>query len=413
MQARQERSIEERIADLPPPSLWRNRDFLLLWTGQIVSSVGTQVSQLALPLLVLAVTGSPAQAGVLTAVRSVPYVLFLLPAGALLDRWNRKRVMILCDTGRVIALGSVPVGLAVGRLTLLQLAVVALVEGTLFTFFNVAEASSLPNVVRKEQLTHAVGLSWTTDSVAALIGPAVSGALYGISRSLPFLADAISYAGSVVSLRFIRSEFQQERVRGQVDLLGEIREGLGWLWRRPVLRFLAILVGGLNLFSFGYPLIVIVRAQELHASPLLIGLLFATGGIGALAGSLAAAPLQKWLGFGRLMLWSTWIWVITWLPFAFAPTLPTFAVANILGWLIVPVFMVTQYSYRLSTIPDELQGRANSVFKLVAFGVQPFSLAMTGALLQLFGPISTIFIIVVPQTVLAVTATLYRPLRRA
>lgn len=250
MQARQERSIEERIADLPPPSLWRNRDFLLLWTGQIVSSVGTQVSQLALPLLVLAVTGSPAQAGVLTAVRSVPYVLFLLPAGALLDRWNRKRVMILCDTGRVIALGSVPVGLAVGRLTLLQLAVVALVEGTLFTFFNVAEASSLPNVVRKEQLTHAVGLSWTTDSVAGLIGPAVSGALYGISRSLPFLADAISYAGSVVSLRFIRSEFQQERVRGQVDLLGEIREGLGWLWRRPVLRFLAILVGGLNLFRF-------------------------------------------------------------------------------------------------------------------------------------------------------------------
>src|SRR5579863_2777914 len=107
--------------------LWRNRDYMLLWSGQMVSSVGTRVSQLAFPLLVLALTHSPAQAGLIAALRGLPYALFILPAGALVDRWNRKRVMILCDTGRALALGSIPVALLLGHLSLIQLYSVALV----------------------------------------------------------------------------------------------------------------------------------------------------------------------------------------------------------------------------------------------------------------------------------------------
>ena len=103
----------------PPPrrraSLWRNRDYLLLWSGQAVSSAGTQVSGIAFPLLVLAITGSPAQAGLACAPCALPYLIFSLPVGALIDRWDRKRVMILCDAGRAIALGSIPVALALGR----------------------------------------------------------------------------------------------------------------------------------------------------------------------------------------------------------------------------------------------------------------------------------------------------------
>lgn len=111
-------------ADIVAPKripLWRNRDYMLLWSGQIVSSVGTRVSQLAFPLLVLALTHSPAQAGLIAALRGLPYALFILPAGAMVDRWNRKRVMILCDAGRAIALGSIPIALLLGHLTILQL----------------------------------------------------------------------------------------------------------------------------------------------------------------------------------------------------------------------------------------------------------------------------------------------------
>src|SRR5438105_1203498 len=132
-----------------PASLWRNYDYLLLWSGQIISSIGTQVSDLAFPFLVLALTNSPAQAGFVGAAGMLPYLLFSLPAGALVDRWNRKRVMILCDSGRALSLGSIPLAFALGRLTLAQLYIVSLIEGTLFVFFNIAEVASLPRIVRK------------------------------------------------------------------------------------------------------------------------------------------------------------------------------------------------------------------------------------------------------------------------
>ena len=113
----------------PSRPLWRNRDFLLLWNGQTISTLGTNISTLALPLLVLALTHSPAQAGLLTATRLLPYLLFSLPAGALLDRWDRKEVMIRCDLIRWLALGSVPLAFALGHLTLVHLYVVAFLEG--------------------------------------------------------------------------------------------------------------------------------------------------------------------------------------------------------------------------------------------------------------------------------------------
>src|SRR5436309_601038 len=191
--------------------LWRNRDYMLLWWGQMISAVGTRVSMLAFPLFVLALTHSPAQAGLIGAMRGLPYALLILPAGALVDRWNRKRVMILCDIGRAIALGSIPIALILGRLTIVQLYVVSLVEGILFTFFGLAETACLPQVVAKEQLPTAAAQGMAIDSVSELIGPAIGGVLYSIGRAIPFLTDAISYAASALSLFFIKAQFQEER----------------------------------------------------------------------------------------------------------------------------------------------------------------------------------------------------------
>ena len=163
---------------------------MLLWSGQVVSNVGTQVSQLAFPLLILALTGSAAQAGFAGALRALPYLFFSLPAGALIDRWDRKRTMIICDAGRAISLASIPVAYALGDLTIVQLYLVSAIEGTLYVFFNIAEAACLPRVVPKEQLPAATAQNMATDGITVLIGPPLGGALYAAGKFLPFVADA-------------------------------------------------------------------------------------------------------------------------------------------------------------------------------------------------------------------------------
>jgi predicted MFS family arabinose efflux permease len=393
--------------------LWRNRDYLLLWGGQMISSVGTRVSMLAFPLFVLALTHSPAQAGLIGAMRGLPYALLILPAGALVDRWNRKRVMILCDIGRAIALGSIPIALIIGRLTIAQLYVVSLVEGTLFTFFSLAETACLPHVVSKEQLPTAAAQGMVIDSVSGLIGPSIGGVLYGIGRAVPFLTDAISYGASVVSLFFIKAKFQEDRDPAPLHLWADIKEGLSWLWNKPLIRFLALLTGGMVAPVVGYSLILIVIAQSQHASSFAIGVILACGGIGSILGAFLVTPLQKRFSFGQLMIASTWIWALTWLLFAVAPNPLILGIVTTVTFIIVPIYLSVQFGYRLALIPDHLQGRVNSVFRLIAFGSEPIGLAVTGILLQAFGPVTTVLVLFVPQFILSIAATLNKGLRNA
>ncbi len=403
-----------------PRSIWRNRDYLLLWSGQIVSAVGSRVSQLAFPLLMFALTHSPAQAGFLSAARGVAYAVCMLPAGALVDRWNRKRVMIICDAGRAVALGSIPIAVALGHLTFVQLYVVSLVEGALFVFFGLAEAAAIPQVVGKEQIGDATAQVQIIDSASGLIGPSLGGVLFGLGQLFPFLADAISYLCSVVSLCFIRRKFQEERAATEPpadltlrQLYAEVREGLIWLWREPLLRFIALLTGGLIFPVSGYALIVIVLAQGQHASNVEIGFVFAAGGAGTLVGALLAGPVQRRFSFAKIMIVGTWGWALTWLLFAVARTPLALGIVTAVTFVVVPVYMAAQFSYRLRLIPDHLQGRVNSVFRMIAFGSEPLGLALTGVLLQIWGPIPTILVLFVPQLALAIAATWSRSLRAA
>src|SRR6185437_1846899 len=152
-------------------------------------------------------------------------------------------VMLVCDAGRALALGSIPLAYALNHLTMAQIYAVSLAEGALYVFFTLAESAALPRVVAKSQLSAATAQNEVTGGVVTLLGPSLGGALYGLMRSLPFLADAISYSASVISLAWIRLPFQEERaprVGGRAGgLRAEIREGLAWLWREPVLRSLA------------------------------------------------------------------------------------------------------------------------------------------------------------------------------
>jgi MFS family permease len=395
------------------PSVLHNPDFRLLWSGQIVSALGSHASGLAFPLLMLSVTRSAAETGLLIAVRDLPNIVLPLPVGVLVDRWDRKKLMIVSELGRGVALGSIPLALATGHLSLLQLAAVTLVEGAMQNVFGLAGSASLLRVVAEDELGDAVAMGSIGGSASRLIGPSIGGLLFTISRALPFLVDAVSYVASALSLFFIRPEFQQKREATRQDFRGEIREGVSWLWHHPVLRFLAFLMAGLNFFSFGNQLILIVRAQELHASAFEIGLLFATGGVGGILGSLAASYLQRRVLFGRLMVLATWGWALTWIPYALAPNMATLFAAYLVGAPIVAIFLVVQSSYQLRLIPDEVRGRVNSVLLLMTVGLEPLSIILTGVLLQAFGAVSTILIVFMPQVALAALTTLNPRLRRA
>jgi len=403
-----------------PTSLWHNRDFLLLWSGQIVSAIGSQVSLIAFPWLILAITGSPAQAGLIAAIRTLPYILFGLPAGALIDRWNRKRVMILCDTGRALALFSIPFAFACGWLTAVQLYLVSFIEGVFFLFFSLAEAAALPRVVPQEQLSGATARNEFVYSISGLLGPSFSGILYATGNVVPFLADAVSYVVSICSLLFIKTPFQQGRTaapavgsRFIARLWTEILDGIHWLWHHAVIRFLAVLVSGFDLCGTGYVLIVLVLARQHHVSRLATGFILASGGIGSIFGALIAGPLARRLRVGQLMIIASWLLALTWLPFAFAPDPVVLGLIVTSAFIVVPIHSSVQYGYRLASIPDKLQGRVNSIYRVILFGCQSIGLLLAGVLLQAIGPVLTVVLLFIPQVILALAATLHKPLRNA
>lgn len=413
-------SLSDTPPDITPttpvtrsPSLWRNWNFLILFSGQGVSIIGTQISQVAFPLLILTMTHSPALAGVMSALSFVPLALFSLPAGALIDRWNRKYVMIICDSLRTLALGSIALALLLNQLTFLHVAIVAFCDGTLSLFFSLANQASIPRVVAKEHIPAALGVDQTLNSTSLMLGPALGPILYGLGRALPFLADTISTAFSVLSLFFIRVEFQEERVTVNGKLWSDIREGLTWLWRHPLLRFLALLTFGLITPCSGFLLVLILQAQKVHATDVELGLILGGSGLGSILGSVIAGPLYKRFGLARMIVATTWIWGLTWLLYAFAPNPLVLGLANAVSFIVVPVYMVVIYTCRLSLIPDVMQGRVNAVFRLISTGSQPIGIALTGFLLQGIGPVYTVVLLFAPQLVLGIAVVMqYKFLRR-
>jgi len=207
--------------------LLKNRDYMLLWSGQVVSTLGSAASSVVYPLLILAMTDSPAAAGIAAALSNIPYLLFSLPAGALIDRWDRKRVMILCDLGRALTVFTIPIALWLDLLTIWQIYAAAFIEGSLFVFFNIAEVAALPRVVPTTQLPQAAAQNEAAFGAAHIVGPSFGTLLYQtLGRAAPFVGDAVSYLVSVLSLALIRTDFRAAKPRAAANLRAEILEGL-------------------------------------------------------------------------------------------------------------------------------------------------------------------------------------------
>jgi predicted MFS family arabinose efflux permease len=375
-----------------PAPLWKNRDYMLLWSGQVVSTLGSTASSVVIPLLILALTSSPEAAGIAGALRALPYLVFSLPVGALIDRWDRKAVMIRCDVGRAIAVASIPVAMAFDLLTLTQIYAVALVEGSLFVFFNIAEVAALPRVVTPAQLPQAAAWNEAGFGVANIVGPPFGTVLYqAFGRSVPFIADAVTYVASIVSLMRIKAPFHTERAAATRNLRGEVAEGLRWLWGNPLIRYMAFLTGGLNLINAATPLIIIVLAKEMGAGDAAIGVIFSVAGIGGILGSLVGGRIQRRFTFGQVIIAVIWANALFFPLYAIVPSYFLLGVVGAAIYFVGPMYNVVQFSYRLSIIPDRLQGRVNSVFRLLAFGFMPIGAALSGLLIEHFGAIVAVW----------------------
>jgi MFS family permease len=391
------------------PRLWRNRDFVILWSGQLVSTLGTNVSSLALPLLVLALTRSPAQAGLATALHLLPYALFALPAGALIDRWNRKAIMIACDSARWLALGSIPLAFALGHLALAQIFLAATLEGSANVFFELAEVSALPAIV-PNQIDRAWALNETTDATATLAGPTLAGLIIGLARTvatgavLAYLADSASYLVSVLTLSSIRVPFQRQRPRiqtGRSGLWHEIGLGLRVLFQDGRLRLLMILTSGVNFLQGPLTLALIVLMQEtLHQSVETLGIIIGLSGAGSMLGAALAPGLIRRLPIRHIVLGSLIVWALAALVLATATASPAVLLGKALTSFIWPAYAVTVVSYRLSLVPDSLQGRINSAFRLFSYTAEPLGSALGGIVLAAAGARAVLWIMTIGLAIL-------------
>ena len=258
--------------------LRRNRDFLLLQTGQLLSGIGTQSGLIAYPLLVLALTGSAAKAGVVAFARALSSTVLALPAGVMADHWDRRRLMIGADAVRVLAVGCLVVAILSDRLAFWMIPLVAFVEGSGAALFHAAEAGALRAVVPVRQLPGAAGARSGRMAVVWLAGPPLGGALFTLARVLPFLVDVVSYAFSTVSLLAMRTPFQQERAPDRSSLRSRLAEGARFVWGHRFLRTCALLFGLANFIGPGVLLAVVVLGRRQGLSGGRVGLLLAVFG---------------------------------------------------------------------------------------------------------------------------------------
>jgi MFS family permease len=369
--------------------LSRNREFLLLWSGQAASSLGSQVSLVAYPLLVLAVTGSPAKAGFVGFAHELPIALLALPAGVAADRLDRKRLLVAVDVLSALALLAIPVGLLAGHLPYGVIVVVAAIDGAGFVVTYVGERGVLPQLVTSDQLGEAVARNESRIFGAMVAGPLLGGVLFAAGRGIPFVVDAASYLAATVTKLLIPTPFQEVREARSWDL----RAGLRWLWERPFFRTVSFLFAFGNPLLRGLPLLVVLIAKRHGASSALVGLMLGLGAAGGLLGAQIAPRLQRRLT-ARQVLIAENVTIGVSIPIllvAHDPILIGIVLAAAI--LITPVTNSIVVGYRVALAPDELQGRVQAASTLISFSAGWVGPLVVGLLFQHAGPTATILVL--------------------
>ena len=397
---------------MTPVPLRRNRDFLLLQTGQVLSTIGSESTVIAYPLVVLAITHSPAKAGIVGFARIVPWALFGLAAGLAVDRLPRKAMMITSDIVRACAVGSIAIAAAIGHLTFAHIAAVAFLEGSMYVFFNIAEVGALRSVVSTEQLPTAAAAEQARYSTVTIVAPPLGGSLFGLGRALPFVAGALSPAFSLATLLSIRTPFEEERERDESPLRARLAEGFRFLWQHPFIRACAIFATWTNLVFEGIVLAVIVVAKRQGLSSAEIGALIAGLGVFSLLGSAAAPRLHRRMSMRAIVVAGFWV-QLTVAAFVAYPSVYVLVGSIAPFAFFAPTLTAVVIGYRVAVTPDRLTGRVNSIARSIALCGAPLGPLTAGILLGAFSARTTVAVFALLLVALAVVGSLSPSIRNA
>ena len=400
--------------------LRRDPDFAKLLGGQVVSEFGSVVSWTAIPIAAVLVLGaSPFQLAGIVIANSVGVTLTSLAAGAWTDRLPRRRLMIAADFGRAIVLATLPLAAFAGTLRIELLYVVAFVNAVLGTFFEVAYRSYLPSLVGQDALLDANSALDAGAESAWIVAPTIAGALVqAVSAPVTILVDALSFVASALSILWIR---KPEPVRASAErrsLRREIAEGVGIVWREPSLRALfGYTLAGRLFGSFFAALYTIYALQELHVSPLLLGIAVSAGGVAGVIGSIAGAPFARRYGMATAVLWGGGVLgTIAYLPLPFAFGPPLLALGfllfqQLLGDFWGAVAGVATTTLRQTLAPEHALGRVNSLQYLFVAGVASLGAVIGAAIAEWYGIRAAVLLAVVGSG-LSLVFLVASPIRR-
>ena len=387
--------------------LRRNRDFVLLQTGQLLSTFGSGLSGIAYPLLALVLTGSAAKTGYVGAVELAPTLLLSAASGVAADRVDRRRLMIASDVLGASAVGVLAVAVLTHHAAFWLVLVVAFADTTASVFFRAGDSGAFRAVVPAAQLADASSVAMARASTVQLAAPPAGGALFGVLQGLPFVLDAVSYGCSTGALLLMRTRFQEKREPGaRVDL----REGLSYFWRMPFLRTTIGMVAASNVAARGVPVAVIILAHRRGLSSTAIGGLIAVTGVTLLAGSLLSPLLRRVLPMRAVLLAEFWT-ALVYAAFVIEPSVYVLTVALAVHafWFLSTDSAMQTYSYTL--IPDRLLGRALAASNTLAAVSAPLGPLAAGLLLTHASGRTAIIVLAAPVVIAAVLGTASTTLR--
>ena len=387
----------------PTRSLLRHPDFLKLWTAETVSQFGSQITQLALPLVAATILNvSPFEFGLLTTIEFLPFIFLSLPAGVWVDRLPRRPILIIGDLGRALALISIPIAYALGGLTIWQLYVVGFVTGCLTVFFDVAYMSYLPSIVDRDQLIEGNSRMEVTRSAAQILGPGTAGILIGILKApIAILLDALSFVFSAIFVFAIRRaeppiEPHDEATGPRPSMRKEIAGGLRYVTGHQWLRSIAATTGTSNFFgNVGGAILILFLVRERGLTAQHIGFAFSIESIGVLIAALVTARLTKRFGVGRMLVAMAFGFSLGGLPVAAAPEdliFPGLALSAFLGGFCGVAWNINQVSLRQAITPQRMQGKMNATMRFIVWGTMPIGAIIGGALGQTIGLHETIWV---------------------
>ncbi|MFC5501243.1 MFS transporter [Lysinimonas soli] len=385
------------------PTLWRHPGFLRLWAGETASQFGEQFGNLAIPVIAVSVLGASSfEVGLLNTAETLAFLVIGLPAGAWIDRWIKRRVMLRADLVRAVLLALVPVLWFTQVLAFWQLLVIGTAVGICSVFFDVGYQSFIPTLVRREQIAEANGKLETTAQIARIAGPAAAGGLLTILAAPLLLAvTAVTYLASFFALTTIADTETPKPAAERRPLAIEIREGLVWVFRQPLLVRIVLCTALSNLFgTIALTMMPVLVLRELHLSPAVYGLIGSAGAVGGLLGAAMSSRISRRIGEGHAIPAAALLGGVAMLVLPLSTVWTPAAIPVLIGSefffsAAVLVYNIAQVSFRQRICPPELLGRMNASIRFIVWGVMPLGGFASGLLSVWIGVVPTVWVGVV------------------